>query len=312
MEPQLSIQRKTGALTSNLLAESMITKLGVSPEESQSISSLLHALCVTLSYRQLRTTLKAARYNNKNPSLEAALSTTLRLGGKIKGDIILTPVANKNAEGQTTGIDISIRSGQELRDRNTGLFSREMLEGLLPDTIAAAFRTKRSVGLLILSSRQKLRTDTLSLPSDTDSREQEIAQCLTDHQRTGDIMSSLGGGQFGILLPDIPDQQRLAKAATRYASAIHRCTDLPICMGVAEYIPGNEHSLERQSTTNRFNAETQAQFLMIYADLGISEAMKASVQNPLQPIHIIKYDQNTEATFSNLTTAVAVVPNGTI
>jgi diguanylate cyclase (GGDEF)-like protein len=101
---------------------------------------------------------------------------------------------------------------QSIRDPLTGLFNRRYAEETLPRELHRARREKTSVGLLMLDVDHFKRFNDTFGHEAGDYVLKEIATCLQQHTRKGDVISRMGGEELLVILPGSDIEHTLLKA----------------------------------------------------------------------------------------------------
>ena len=169
-------------------------------------------------------------------------------------DVSLTDSAIRGSEGAIIGVsriarDIGARKRmeRELRyqaehDWLTGLHNRRHLIPELNRCIAYARRYQRSGAVLALDiDNFKLVNDTKG--HDAGDRElKSVAEVLTRRARDTDIVASLGGDEFAIVLPEVTEEEALKFASDIRSLLCERAIGAPIyaSIGISLFTPEQE------------------------------------------------------------------------
>ena len=169
-------------------------------------------------------------------------------------DVSLTDSAVRGSEGAIIGVsriarDIGARKRMERELRHlaehdwlTGLYNRRRLIPELNRCIAYARRYQRSGAVLALDiDNFKLVND--SKGHDAGDRElKSVAEVLTRRARDTDIVASLGGDEFAIVLPEATEEEALKFASDIRSLLCERAIGPPIyaSIGISLFTPEQE------------------------------------------------------------------------
>jgi diguanylate cyclase (GGDEF)-like protein/PAS domain S-box-containing protein len=169
-------------------------------------------------------------------------------------DVSLTDSAIRGSEGAIIGVsriarDIGQRKHMERELRHlaehdwlTGLYNRRHLIPELNRCIAYARRYQRSGAVLALDiDNFKLVND--SKGHDAGDRElKSVAEVLTRRARDTDIVASLGGDEFAIVLPEATEEEALKFASDIRSLLCERAIGAPIyaSIGISLFTPEQE------------------------------------------------------------------------
>lgn len=105
-------------------------------------------------------------------------------------------------------------------DELTGLANRKLFRSEFSQTLTNARQTGDATGLILIDADHfKLVNDTFG-HNDGDQVLREFSRQLKSCMRSQDLVARLGGDEFAVILPNIPNQEKLAEICERLQQAL--------------------------------------------------------------------------------------------